>query len=117
MEGIRERVVVEPDSASLDVEGQHAGAQTLEARWVLREHTDRSAGPQPEEPLDRDLKHRRVPVVQEVMRIRLDEDPRAISHSSQITPRREGRTVVALRPKAGSRLPSPFSRVVRVRRL
>ncbi len=87
MEGVRERVIVEPDSASLDVDGQHAGAQALEARWVLREHLDGSARPQREEPLHRDLKHRHVAVVQEMMRIRLDEDPRAISHSSRIVPR------------------------------
>ena len=87
MEGVRERVVVEPDSASLDVDGQHAGAQALEARWVLREHLDGSARPEREEPLHRDLKHRRVAVVQEVMRVRLDEDPRADRSLEPIVPR------------------------------
>jgi hypothetical protein len=84
---MRERVVLEPNLESFDVDGHHPGAQALEARRVLREHLDASARPQREKSLDRDLKHCRVPMVQEMMRIRLDEDPRALFHSSSIVAR------------------------------
>lgn len=87
MERTREIRLRQPQPPARRVKGQRLGAKPGEPRRIVGEDLDPRFRPQRPQPLNGDLEHCYVAEVQQVVSVRLDNDPRVVGHGSGLTPR------------------------------